>query len=151
MIWCEAAVWRSDIKDFRVTFTDKTQTQYLTKTLEITVINSGDHISRQNNQDYDLTGAEDAELLSGWNEVEVCGEEVHERTGIHHEHKHAEAVHSHLLPARSRKTWQEVKDVRERDIKNLFSQWASYCWGPEWTHRVWFVFHNRVMQEVKVN
>lgn len=34
--------------------------------LEITVINSGDHISRQNNQDDDdLTGAEDAELLSG--------------------------------------------------------------------------------------
>lgn len=33
--------------------------------LEITVINSGDHISRENNQDDDLTGAEDAELLSG--------------------------------------------------------------------------------------
>lgn len=82
--------------------------------LEITVINSGDHISRENNQDDDLTGAEDPELLSGWNEVEVCGEEVHERPGIHHEHKHAEAVHSHLLPARSRKTWRGQRGRRKR-------------------------------------
>lgn len=48
-----------------------------------------------------LTSTEDAELLSGGDEVEVCGEEVHERSGIHHEHKHPEAVHSHLLPART--------------------------------------------------
>lgn len=44
-----------------------------------------------------------------------------------------------------------VKEVGERDIKNVFSQSASYCWGPTRTRRVWFVFHNRVLREVKVN
>lgn len=53
-----------------------------------------------------FTGAEDAELLSGRYEVEVCGEEVHKRAGIHHEHEHPEAVHSHLLPAGDWKIFQ---------------------------------------------
>lgn len=50
-----------------------------------------------------LTGTEDAELLSGGYEVEMRGEEVHERTGIHHEHKHTKAIHPNLLPVRRRK------------------------------------------------
>lgn len=51
-----------------------------------------------------LTGAEDAELLGGGYEVEVRGEEVHECTGIHHEHKHTKAIHPNLLPVRRRKS-----------------------------------------------
>lgn len=51
----------------------------------------------------DLTGTEDAELLSGGYEVEMSGEEVHEGTGIHHEHKHTKAIHPNLLPVRRRK------------------------------------------------
>lgn len=47
-----------------------------------------------------LTGTEDAQLLSGRYQVEMCGEEVHERTRIHHEHKHTEAIYPNLLPAR---------------------------------------------------
>lgn len=50
-----------------------------------------------------LTGAEDAELLSGRYEVEMGGEEVHERTGIHHEHEHTKAIDPNLLPVRGRK------------------------------------------------
>lgn len=50
-----------------------------------------------------LTGTEDAELLSGGYEVEMRGEEVHERTRIHHEHKHTKAIHPNLLPVRRRK------------------------------------------------
>lgn len=33
----------------------------------------------------------------------MCGEEVHERTRIHHEHKHPEAIYPNLLPVRRRK------------------------------------------------
>lgn len=53
--------------------------------------------------DQHLTGTEDAQLLSGRYEVEMCGEEVHERTRIHHEHKHTEAIYPNLLPVRRRK------------------------------------------------
>lgn len=44
MIWCEAAVWRSDIKDLRVTFTGKS---FKKKMLETTAINSCDYIRWQ--------------------------------------------------------------------------------------------------------
>lgn len=47
-----------------------------------------------------LTGTEDAQLLSGRYEVEMCGEKVHERTRIHHKHKHTEAIYPNLLPVR---------------------------------------------------
>lgn len=53
--------------------------------------------------DQHLTGTEDPQLLSGRYEVEMCGEEVHERTRIHHEDKHAEAIYPNLLPVRRRR------------------------------------------------
>ena len=69
-----------------------------------------------------LTGTEDAELLRGRDDVEVGGEEVHERTGVHHEHKHAEAVHTHLLPRKilQIKTERE-KETTLKDHINIFS------------------------------
>lgn len=71
-----------------------------------------------------LTSAEDAELLRGRHKVEVSGEEIHEGAGIHHEHEHAEAVHSHLLPAKRRKS---EKDRTHQVIKRRrFSQMQSY-------------------------
>lgn len=86
--------------------------------LIIIVINSCDHINWESNQDYDLrykevwmetlTGTEDAQLLSGWYKVEMCCEEVHKRTGIHHKHEHPEAIHTHLLPEGTLKIYNKL-------------------------------------------
>lgn len=40
----------------------------------------------------------------------MCGEEVHERTRIHHEHKHPEAIYPNLFPVwRRRKKYSRVQ------------------------------------------
>lgn len=65
--------------------------------------------------DRHLTGTEDAKLLSGRYEVEVCGEEVHECTGIHHEHKHTKAIYPNLLPVRRK--YYVIKNVHNSTVK----------------------------------
>ena len=72
-----------------------------------------------------LTSTEDAELLSGGYDVEVCGEEVHKCTGIHHKHKDAETVYSDLLPAEVRKILHVKIGPKEKKttIKSLKSSY----------------------------